>query len=614
MKKLLAFLLTVALACTFLSVAANDSEVVSVYPDGAGSGGAQQVNPGPIAVVFTVPEGYYMYEIIGQNSPTWTQKEGCDAMVEVFTWTGDYDESVEGEVLATGEVYEHQDNKDAVFTLDNNVPAGTYLAEFSAIGTGAFGFWTFGEAGDNALAFQNGSETSFFPQVAIKIVPDGGERDPIEPESIVKPSNYKYSYTVDSKNAVSWTNAEIGDVAVHYYLRAGDDALYVGVEAIGAQAGDLIQLNFNPDNKLAETTGLFISFKLGDTITVLQHNHKTAVLDNDSAGGADISDKVETQVVKKSYGYEFTAKLPVDLFKVTDVDGADSFRFGSDPLYFGMFMVVGNQGFTNQSVAPASDWTCNGLGLTEYSVIDPKKDSSVFYLYDPDGSLSTGWWMNPVAEGSAITVEFTTDVWFSGIGFYAYGSPQEYPMIVSIEDEGGDELVSAEVTLKDNKSYTLDFGKAIAPGAYVLYFTGGNLDGIEESTWFVLGSAPANEAIEEVTVSNGATNGDTQAAPYVHLIVTEADPNATEKPTTAPTPEPTPTEKPAEPTAAPATDKPADPTDAPKTDAPQKTEDTTKENDKTNGNKTGLIIGIAAAAAVIVAAVIIAIVAGKKKK
>ncbi|MBO4327734.1 MAG: hypothetical protein J5950_10725 [Clostridia bacterium] len=613
MKKLLSVLLIIALALTMLSVSAEGSEVVAVFPEGSGDGGPQQINSGSIAVVITVPEGYFMYEIIGLNSPTWTQKEGCDAMVEVYRWNDDYDEAISGEVIATGEVYEHQDNMDAVFTLNNDVPAGKYLAEFSAIGSGSFGFWSFGEADGDATVFQRGTEVTFYPKLAIRIVPEGGEREPVEPESIVRSSKYKYSYTVDAGNAVSWTGASIGDVEVKYYLKADDDGLYVGVVAKGANEGDLIQLNFNPDNKLAATPGLFISFKLGDTITVLQHNHKTGVLDNDSAGGADISDKVETQVVKMSYGYEFTAKLPVGLFTVTDVEGADSFEFGSDPLYFGMFMVVGGQGFTNQSAAPGSDWTCNGLCLTEYSIINPKKDKSVFYLYDADGSLTTGWWLHPLTEGAAIWVDFTTDVWFNGINFYAYGSPQEYPLIISIENENEDEVANATVTCKDNKSYTVDFDKALAPGGYRINFIAGDVDDLEEDTWFVLGSAPASEKIDTVEVTGGGTNGDTQEAPFISLKVTEADPNATEKPTTVPATEPPATEKPADPTAVPATDKPTD-KPADETPAPPDSTEATKDNTKTGSKNVGLIIGIIAAAAVIVAAVIAIIVSAKKKK
>ena len=212
MRKLLAILITVAIACTLFSVAAVASEKVAIFPDGSGDGGAQQLNnAGPIAVIITVPEGYFMYEITGLASPTWTQKDGCDAMVEVYRWTEDYEESVESDPIAVGEVYEHQDNQDAVFVLNNNVPAGTYLAEFTAIGSGAFGFWSFSDAGKDTVVFQRGSEVSFYPKVGITLAPEGTERDPVEPDKIVKSGDYKYSFTItrpgpEATSAISRSN------------------------------------------------------------------------------------------------------------------------------------------------------------------------------------------------------------------------------------------------------------------------------------------------------------------------------------------------------------------------------------------------------------------------
>ena len=617
MKKLFAVIAAIAIICSLaiLPAMADTSELVNVYTEGAGDGGPQQLNSGgPIAIVFTVPEGYYAYEIIGLNSPTWTQTNGCDAAVEVYKWVNDdYDESVDGEILATGEVLGHQDNQNAVFTLTKDLPAGQYLAEFTAIGDGAFGFWSFGEAGDNAYAFQNGAEVAFYPKTAIRISPEGVSHDPVDPPSVVSPGAYSKNYKINKDNAKTWTNGDIGDISITYYLKLEENALNVGVIAKGVNEGDLIQLNFNPGNKLASTTGLFISFKVGDKLTVLQHNHKTGVLADDSAGGADISDKIETSIVKMSYGYDFTAKLPVELFKVTDVDGADSFELGADPLYFGMFIVTGNNGYTNQSAAPGSDWTCNGLGLTEYSLIDPMKDRSVLYLYDASSGVNTGWWLHPVGEDTGISVEFTSDIWFKGIDFYAYCCDFEIPMVVSLQDEGENEVFSTNINTVGNKSYSIDLGKSFAPGTYILNFLGGDMSEIVDDNWFVLGSAPANENIDEVAVYGGATNDTTKEAPFVSLKVGEADASATEKPTKAPATEaPTeaPTDVPA--TAVPATDEPqAEPTDAPTqpTKAPEKTDEK-----QSSGVKPGVIIGIAAAGVVLVGAIVAIIVASKKKK
>ncbi|MBO5077278.1 MAG: hypothetical protein J5584_06760 [Clostridia bacterium] len=140
MKKLFALIVAIALVLMLAAVpaVADSSKLIDIYSEGSGDGGPQQLNSGgPIAVVFTVPEGFYAYEIIGLNSPTWTQTSGCDAAVEVYKWVDDYDESVDGELQAYAEVLEHQDNQNAVFSLNKDLPAGQYIAEFTAIGGGA---------------------------------------------------------------------------------------------------------------------------------------------------------------------------------------------------------------------------------------------------------------------------------------------------------------------------------------------------------------------------------------------------------------------------------------------------------------------------------------------
>ncbi|MBQ2306475.1 MAG: hypothetical protein II184_03065, partial [Clostridia bacterium] len=253
------------------------------------------------------------------------------------------------------------------------------------------------------------------------------------------------------------------------------------------------------------------------------------------------------------------------------------------------------------------------LGLTEYSLIDPMKDRSVLYLYDPSFGVNTGWWLHPVGEDTGISVEFTSDIWFKGIDFYAYSSDFEIPIVVSLDDEGENEVFSTEIKAVGNKSYSVDLGKSFAPGTYILNFLGGDMSEIVDDNWFVLGSAPANENIDEVAVYGGATNDTTKEAPFVSLKVGEADASATEKPTKAPATEaPTeaPTDVPA--TAVPATDEPqAEPTDAPAqpTKAPEKTDDK-----QSSGVKPGVIIGIAAAGVVLVGAIVAIIVASKKKK
>ena len=109
----------------------------------------------------------------------------------------------------------------------------------------------------------------------------------------------------------------------------------------------------------------------------MQHNHKNGLLDDDSAGGADITDKVANEVLKTADGYEVVFKLPKALFTINDVEGADAFVYGEDDLYFGMFLVAGGGGLTNQSQGPGADWTCKGLNLNEYVLETARQPESV---------------------------------------------------------------------------------------------------------------------------------------------------------------------------------------------------------------------------------------------
>lgn len=194
---------------------------------------------------------------------------------------------------------------------------------------------------------------------------DGPEAAAAAIDGTIGEGEYNAQYTLDATTAKSWTNAEMGDKKVVYYLSLKEDGLYVGIDATNVAAGDTIQLNFNPGARIDDATGLFVSFVMGDEIKVLQHNHPT-VLNPEFTDGMDVTASVEAKIVAKEGGYVAEIKLPVDFFKVTDVEKAAEFQYGKENLYFGMFGVIGGQGFTNQSVAPGSDWTCKGLLLHEY--------------------------------------------------------------------------------------------------------------------------------------------------------------------------------------------------------------------------------------------------------
>ena len=207
---------------------------------------------------------------------------------------------------------------------------------------------------------------AFFDNEADAAAYDGAAS--AETTGLVNPADYDVSYFIDKTNVHSWSNGQIGDMKVTYYFKAENDGLKIGVVADGLVDGNYVQVNFNPGNYLWDVTGQFVSFILGDNLTALQHNHKNGLLDDGNPGGADITDKVNGQILKTDTGYEFTAKLPKEIFTITDVDGADAFVYGQDDLYFGMFLVAGGGGLTNQSADPGSDWTCKGLGLNEYKL------------------------------------------------------------------------------------------------------------------------------------------------------------------------------------------------------------------------------------------------------
>ncbi len=187
-------------------------------------------------------------------------------------------------------------------------------------------------------------------------------------DGAISGGEYGASYVLDASNAVSWTNSDMGDRKIDYYLDIKDGALYVGCVVAGCAANDMVQLNFNPGARIDATTGLFISFQLGDALKVLQHNHKTELKDDPNPGGVDITDLVEAAITNTDGVYVFEVKLPENLFKVTDVEKAADFKLGTEKLYFGMFGVLGGGGYTNQSQAPGSSWNCVDLGIHEYYV------------------------------------------------------------------------------------------------------------------------------------------------------------------------------------------------------------------------------------------------------
>ena len=236
-------------------------------------------------------------------------------------------------------------------------------------------------------------------------------------------------------------------------------------------------------------------------------------------------------------------------------------------------------------------------------------DPGLFYLYDPDVGVNTGWWLNPVVEGATIDVTFEIDKWFDGFNYFAYCSPGDVFMTIVLYNDNEDEVWTGEATCNGNTDYSVELGKRVKPGSYTLSFIGGDMSEVDYDNWFVLGSGEANEALDEdyVSVMGGATNGNTGPAPFISFTICAADPDYTPEPTKAP-PTQAPTKEPTEaPTKAAATE-------APTEKAPEKPTEAANRSADDQKSKTGLIIGIVAAAAVLAAAVVVIVVSSKKKK
>ena len=196
---------------------------------------------------------------------------------------------------------------------------------------------------------------------------DGPEAAEAAIDGTIGVGEYNTCFTMDKNNAKTWTGSKMAKRTITYYMSQKEDGLYVGFVGTGLNANEMVQLNFNPGARLEEVPGLFLTVVLGDSLTFLQHNHKTALKDDDSPAGVDITESIESKVVVDGTTFTAEFKLPVDFFKVTDVADAAEFEYGVEKLYYGMFAVLGGgEGFTNQSEAPGSSWFCKDLGIHEY--------------------------------------------------------------------------------------------------------------------------------------------------------------------------------------------------------------------------------------------------------
>ena len=321
--------------------------------------------------------------------------------IELFKFDTNTEKTLAGTPVKSFNVDGNGDNNPAFsFTFDDALEAGTYIAKFTLANA------------DESEELQAANEDAPKAKSPYLVLPKMNAGNPdeskfefnvdpfnffvigedgiddfyaVNPEdgeapaatSIIDESKYDVSYKINKDNATNWANGNINGIDVTYFFKVEDDGLAVAVRGIGLKDGEYVQLNFNPGNYLWEVPGQFISVVLGENLKVMQHNHKNGLLADDNPGGADITDKVANQVQKTADGYEVVFKLPKALFTITDVEGADAFVYGEDDLYFGMFLVAGGGGLSNQKNTDYTDWTCRGLNLNEYVLETARQPETV---------------------------------------------------------------------------------------------------------------------------------------------------------------------------------------------------------------------------------------------
>lgn len=165
----------------------------------------------------------------------------------------------------------------------------------------------------------------------------------------------------------------------------------------------------------------------------------------------------------------------------------------------------------------AKAYTGPAAGETPVAPTPEKSDDQWLGGSEPAGH-STGWWMNPIAEGcdKYIKIGFTAAGNFSGIHGYYLCNPttsNEGPTVVKAQILKGDTvLAEKEIPVDGDKWYDTDFGKSIPAGDYTLAYLPVSGNG----GWFVLGSYDGQG--DWTIDTNCATNDATKTHPEIMLI------------------------------------------------------------------------------------------------
>jgi len=166
-----------------------DEETTISFCDGTNQGNPRQFSAyGSVGFRFEVPEGSQLVRFTVTAAPTWGTQNNAGFTADIYKWTGDYETTLEGGLISTCVISQHQDNH-AINMSFGYIPAGTYLIHIHNF-TDVIGTWeAIGFPAKYSSSwgyYQNGvEETSYLPGTAMTVTADS---DPQEVTPYVTPT------------------------------------------------------------------------------------------------------------------------------------------------------------------------------------------------------------------------------------------------------------------------------------------------------------------------------------------------------------------------------------------------------------------------------------------
>ena len=135
-----------------------------------------------------VPDGQVLYSVSLTEAPTWANPNpDSDVTYEVYKWTGDYEESIDGKEIDSGEILDHKDNSNLTLKFGTKLRYGNaYLIVITRSNSGAIGYYQGGyEPSDEWLFYEYGLQLDYCPamKAAYAIVGDLGPEPTEEPSA-----------------------------------------------------------------------------------------------------------------------------------------------------------------------------------------------------------------------------------------------------------------------------------------------------------------------------------------------------------------------------------------------------------------------------------------------